>query len=276
MRVPTRAFRLVAQLSDTHIVAPGERCIGAVDTAQHLREAVTTILALEPAPDLVLVTGDLVNDGQAEQYTHLRQLLAPLEMPVRLMCGNHDDRAALRQVFADHRYLGEDGTCDYVVDLADPLRIVALDTLVPGRPWGQLEAEQLAWLDRQLAAAPDRPTLLALHHPPFVTGIGHMDAMRLDNETCGALADIVARHPQVERVLAGHLHRSITRRFAGTVAMTVPSCAHAVALDLTPHATPGTWNREPPAVALHRWSEADGVVTHLRAVGAYPARLFGA
>jgi 3',5'-cyclic AMP phosphodiesterase CpdA len=274
--VPARPFRLIAQLSDPHIVAPGELCVGAVDTAHHLREAVRTVAALDPAPDLVLCTGDLVNDGQVEQYEHLRRLLAPLAMPVRLLCGNHDDRRALRQVFVDHGYLGTDGPCDYATDEVAPLRIVALDTLVPGLPSGRLSDAQLHWLYARLAEAPDRPTIIALHHPPFTTGIGHMDAMGLDPSAGDRLAELVRRHPHVERIVAGHLHRSITRRFAGSLAMTVPSCAHAVALDLEPGVRAGTWSREPPAVALHLWTAERGLVSHLRAIGDYPARRFNA
>ncbi len=109
----------------------------------------------------------------------------------------------------------------------------------------------------------------------FLTGIGHMDAMGLHPASIEGLEGVLRRHDNVERVLCGHLHRSITRRFASTVAMTAPSCAHAVALDLHPGITPGTWNREPPAVALHRWSAEGGVVSHLRAVGEFPTKRFG-
>lgn len=250
-------------------------CIGGIDTERHLREAVETLRRLDPAPDLVVCTGDLVNDGGIEQYRNVRRLLEPLPMPVRLLCGNHDDPALLREVFPEHAYLGTAGGVDYVVDDVAPLRIIALDTHIPDRPDGRLSDAQLHWLDAQLTGAGGRPCLVAMHHPPFLTGIGHMDAMGLHPASIEGLEGVLRRHDNVERVLCGHLHRSITRRFASTVAMTAPSCAHAVALDLHPGITPGTWNREPPAVALHRWSAEGGVVSHLRAVGEFPTKRFG-
>jgi len=99
---------------------------------------------------------------------------------------------------------------------------------------GELCAERLAWLDATLRRRPQSPTLLMMHHPPFVTGIGHMDRVGLAG--IDGLAAVIARHPQVERLIAGHLHRAITVRFAGTVATTCPSPAHQVALDLDPDA----------------------------------------
>jgi 3',5'-cyclic AMP phosphodiesterase CpdA len=153
------------------------------------------------------------------------------------------------------------------------VRLVWLDSLRAGAPGGRLDEEQLAWLDATLAAAPDQPTVVAVHHPPFLTGIGHMDAMGMNPHDADAFGDVVARHRQVERVVCGHLHRSITRRWRGTVAMTVPSSCHAVALDLEPGG-PGAWIREPPMVTLHRWTETEGLVTHLRVIGDFESHAF--
>src|SRR5213593_2929731 len=99
---------LIAQMSDTHIKPKGEMAMDRVDTARHLARAVAHINALRPAPDLVLITGDLVDAGKPEEYAHLRAILAPLPMPVYLIPGNHDARNALRGAFADHRYLPAD------------------------------------------------------------------------------------------------------------------------------------------------------------------------
>jgi 3',5'-cyclic-AMP phosphodiesterase len=253
---------VVAQLSDTHIVERGRLLNGAVDTARHLAEAVELVEGL--APDVVLVTGDLVDSGRPEQYEHLRALLSPLTAPTVVLPGNHDHRGNLLAAFPDlaprHGRDRLDGSRD------GPVRLVWLDTLRPGEAGGRLDGEQLEWLDAVLAAQPAAPTVVALHHPPFVTGIAHMDAMGLQPGDATALGVVVGRHPQVERVVCGHLHRSITRRWAGTVAMTVPSTCHAVALDLEPGG-PAAWTREPPMVTLHRWTAADGLVTHLRVVG---------
>lgn len=265
---------LLAQLSDPHVIEQGELLFGRIDTARFLLDAIATIEELDPRPDLVLISGDLVNEGRLDQYRNLQRLLAGLTVPVRLMCGNHDDPAHLREVFTDHDYLGATGPTDFVVDLP-PVRVVALDTHVAGIPGGDLTAGQLAWLDEQLVAAQGRSCVVAMHHPPFATGIGHMDEMGLAAGAITGLAEVVGRHPQVERVVCGHLHRSITRRFAGTIAMTVPSCAHAVALDLREGSPTGASDFEPPAVALHQWHPDRGLVTHLLPIGDYPRSRFG-
>jgi hypothetical protein len=125
--------------------------------------------ALDPLPDLVVITGDLVDHGEAEEYDHFRVMLAPLHMPVLVIPGNHDAREPLRAAFAGNGYLPADGFLQFVVE-DWPLRIVALDTLVPGEVGGALCEERLAWLDRALAAAPERPTVLLMHHPPLRPG----------------------------------------------------------------------------------------------------------
>jgi 3',5'-cyclic AMP phosphodiesterase CpdA len=113
-------------------------------------------------------------------------------------------------------------------------------------------------LEQTLAQAPQRPTVVLMHHPPFVTGIDHMDELGLTGRE--AFADIVARHPQVELILCGHLHRNIQARVGGRAAMTAPSTAHQVTLDLRADA-PSTFSMEPPGYLLHQW-HGSGFVTH--------------
>jgi 3',5'-cyclic AMP phosphodiesterase CpdA len=147
-----------------------------------------------------------------------------------------------------------------------PVRLIALDTVVPGQPGGLMCAERLAWLDARLTEAPDRPTLIVMHHPPFRTGIGHMDAMGLANAE--AMREVVGRHRQVEAVVAGHLHRPIQTRWAGTIATTAPSTAHQVALDLRPDGPP-QFVMEPPACQLHVWTPGCGLVSHTSYIGVF-------
>jgi 3',5'-cyclic-AMP phosphodiesterase len=270
---------IVAQISDTHILAPaalfraridvtptGERVYADLDTARYLARAVAAINRLDPLPDVAVVTGDLVDHGDPAEYEHLRALLAPLRMPAFVIPGNHDARDPFRQAFRGDGYLPTEGYLQYTVE-DYPLRLVALDTLVPGAHHGMLGADRLDWLDRTLAAQPDRPTLVLMHHPPFATGITFMDGMGLENPA--ALGGVLARHHQVERVLCGHLHRAIDRRFAGTVAGTAPSTAHQVRLDLVPDA-PLRFIFEPPGYQLHLWDQ-DAVVTHTALFGDWPA-----
>src|SRR3954447_24322495 len=220
---------IIAQISDPHIVRPGVLLYGRVETGAMLARAVAELNRLEPPPDIVVITGDLVDKGEPAEYDHLRSLLAPLSMPVFVIPGNHDSREALRSAFGGDGYLPRDGFLQYQVE-DYPVRLVALDTLIPGEGGGELCAERLRWLDRTLAAGPGRPTAVLMHHPPFPTGIERMDRAGLRDRD--AFAAVIRRHSQVERILCGHLHRAIACRFAGTVAGTAPSTAHQIRLDI--------------------------------------------
>jgi 3',5'-cyclic-AMP phosphodiesterase len=252
---------LLAQISDLHIKQPGALAYRLVDTAACLARTIARLNALAPRPDAVLITGDLVDRGDAEEYRHLKTLLATLEIPYWLLIGNHDGREALREVFPERDELSAGGAfVQYAVDIG-PLRVIALDSMEPGQSAGTLCATRLDWLARQLDAARGKPVIVALHHPPFDCGIGHMDAIRLDDTAARALEALIARHPNVERVLCGHVHRPIFVRFGGTIASAVPAPAHQVTLDLAPDA-PSTFTLEPPAFALHRYDAVSGIVTH--------------
>jgi len=257
---------LIAHISDLHIRVPGELAYQRVDTAAHLRRCVAHILAQDPRPDVVVATGDLADLGRPEDYAHLARLLEPLQMPVYLIPGNHDAREALRAAFPHHGYLRETGTFLQYTAKVGPLRLVALDTAVPGEGGGLLCASRLRWLEDQLAREPAAPTIILMHHPPFDTGIGHMDELGLRVEH--PLEPIIRRHPNVERILCGHLHRTIFHRYAGTIAVTCPSPAHQVALDLSVGAPP-RFIMEPPGYILHRWTESTGVVSLNVVVGDY-------
>ena len=255
---------LLLQLSDLHIREPGRLAYGRLDTAPYLRQAVDTILRLPQQPDAVVLTGDLTDFGRAAEYAHLRSLLAPLAMPLYLMPGNHDDREQLRASFSDHAYLGGCGFVQFSVAVGD-LQLIAIDTVVPAASHGSLCGQRLQWLADTLDQHRDRPVVIAMHHPPFPTLIGHMDEIGL-LQGAAELEALVARHPNVERVICGHLHRSIQVRFGGTLAMTVPSPAHQVCLDLAPDA-PSAWSLEPPGFALHALSPAGQLSSHTVASG---------
>jgi Icc protein len=270
---------LVAQITDMHILAAGklfhsprptipasDPTWSHIDTAAHLARAVDQLNALKPMPDITVITGDLTDHGGADEYANLRALLAPLRMPYFLIPGNHDNREALREAFADQGYFPRGGFLHYVVD-DYPVQILALDTHIPGDHGGELCAERLEWLDKKLRTAPAKPTLVLMHHPPFATGIEHMDRYALRDPA--ALAEVITRHPQVERILCGHLHRTIHKRFAGTIAGTCPATAHQLMLDINPGA-PAEFIFEPPGYQLHLWREGDGVLTHTAVFGDWP------
>ncbi|RKP52179.1 phosphodiesterase [Trinickia fusca] len=252
---------LLAQISDLHIKRPGMLAYRRVDTAAALARCVARLNALVPRPDAVVITGDLVDLGNVDEYRHLQTLLASLAIPYYLLVGNHDERNALREVFADHAYLQGGGEfVQYAVDVG-PLRLIALDSQVPRQSAGHLCETRLAWLQAQLDAAREAPVVVALHHPPFVCGIGHMDRLRLGAESSKRFAAILRQYDNVERVICGHVHRPIFTRFGGTIASAVPAPAHQVQLDLREDA-PSAFRLEPPAFALHHYTPETGLVTH--------------
>lgn len=257
---------VIIQISDLHIKREGELSYGVVDTAAMLRRCVAHILASKPRPDLLLVSGDLVDSGSAEEYATLRRLLAPLGVPVYVIPGNHDDRAALRREFADQPWLSQwEPFIQYSID-AWPLRIVALDTVIPGDEGGRLCDERLAWFDATLAAEPRKPTLVMMHHAPFRTWIAGMDRHGL--EAPEAFGAVIAKHSQVERILCGHLHRHIEARLGRVPVSVCPSPAHQITLDLAPEVR-ASFVMEPPGYLLHLWSVREGMVTHCVPVGAF-------
>jgi 3',5'-cyclic AMP phosphodiesterase CpdA len=257
---------LLGQLTDLHIREPGRLAYGRIDTAPYLERAVQSVLRLPQRPDALVLTGDLTDFGRAAEYEHLARLLAPLPMPFFLLPGNHDDRDQMRRSFPSHGYLGGSGPVHYAVQVG-ALRLLALDTAVAGASHGELDDGQLDWLDAQLAACRGQPVVVAMHHPPFSTLIGHMDRIGL---LAGRerLEAIVARHPHVERIVCGHLHRAIDVRFGGTIASTSPAPGHQVCLDLAPDAA-SAWTLEPPGFRLHAWSSEGRLVTHLAAAGEF-------
>jgi 3',5'-cyclic-AMP phosphodiesterase len=258
---------LICQITDLHIRLPGQLCYGVVDTAKALSACLASIHAIPQAPDVIVITGDLVDFGRDTEYQHLKSLLESVAIPVYVIPGNHDDRDALRHAFPSHSYLGAQGSpVNYVVD-DFAVRIIGIDTTIPGASGGIVSEETLDWLDRQLSRAPQQPTLLMMHHPPFETGIGHMDDIGL--EGASSLAKVVAHHAQIERIICGHLHRSIATRFAGTIASTCPSPAHQVVLDLDQNAAP-LFAMEPPGYQLHLFIPGQGLVTHTAAIGRFP------
>ena len=262
---------LIAQISDLHIRPAGQLAYGVAETNVMAERAIHALSRLRPQPDVVILTGDAADCGLDEEYAILLALLDRLPCPVHIVPGNHDRRENMRAAFAPFGKFGARGPLNFAAD-AGPLRLVGLDSLVEGASHGELSSETLAFLEGELSAHRDRPTIVCLHHPPFVCGIEHMDRIRL---LAGGeeLAGIIGRHPQVERILAGHHHRSIQARFAGTICQIAPSVGHAVVLDLNPDG-PAAFALEPPAFLLHQWSESAGVVTHTcfvdRAPGPFP------
>src|SRR5260370_9919570 len=161
---------LLAQISDLHVRPTGERYKDAVDSNRMFADAVEHLNRLDPRPDLVLITGDLVDEGLQAEYDSLRALLGGLELPYLLMPGNHDDRERLALSFSEHSYLPANGPKHYVIDQF-PVRIVALDTTVPGDHHGEVEEAGPAGLPAPPPAPPRAPTRASIAHPPLARAL---------------------------------------------------------------------------------------------------------
>jgi 3',5'-cyclic AMP phosphodiesterase CpdA len=252
---------LIAQLTDIHLGFhpddPSEL------NRQRLDATVDALLALERKPDLVVGTGDLTDQATPLSYSQLREALGRLPCPVHLIPGNHDLREPLLAAFP-HTPTA-DGFIQYAIEDASDLRILMLDTLEDGRHGGGYCETRAAWLEARLSEQPDRPTLLVAHHPPIQTGIGWMTPGESE-PWIERLTAVVSRHRNVVRLIAGHIHRSITTAWAGTAVTVVPSTAPQVALDLREIGrTPDQRHMivaERPAFGLHLWNGRD-LISHL-------------
>jgi Icc protein len=258
---------LIAHMTDLHLRPRGLACYRVSDTNMFAERAIRSLLALNPRPDALVVTGDLTDRSDPREYAVGRELLSRLDMPVYLLPGNHDSTEGMRREMSDFPGISENktGKIFYAADIGG-VQLIALDTFLPGKPEGEVGAEQLAWLDSKLRES-QKPTLIALHHPPALSGITHMDNMGLID--ADALAEVIAPCHHVERLICGHLHRPIIASFAGKVMTLAPSTGHQVVLDLTENG-PALFNFEPAAYFLHFHSEATGVVSHMAYVENYP------
>ncbi|MBN8944800.1 MAG: phosphodiesterase [Rhizobiales bacterium] len=263
---------LIAHLTDLHVRPVGLPAYRTAETNLLTERAIEAVLALDPRPDVVVISGDLTDNGLVAEYENLRHLLSRLPMPVWLIPGNHDRRENLKTVLADYPGLAQhDKYAQWTADLG-PVRMIGLDTVIPGSGAGRLCPRRLEWLAERLAEDKAKPTVVVMHHPPFACGLQLMDNIMLV-EGAEEFGAIIRDNSQVIRILCGHHHRPIQTLFAGTLAMIAPSVAHQVVLDMRDGARPA-FNFEPAAFHLHYWSEAAGLVSHTayveKAAGPYP------
>ena len=266
----------IAQISDLHIKPPRQLAYGRVDTAKALEHCVAALNAFEPRLDFVVISGDLVDTPNAAEYAHLKRLLALLKLPFAGIPGNHDGRELMRSAFPDVPYAFPSGALNQKVEVGE-LDLLLLDSSVPGKPHGELDAPTLQWLDATLASSTSRPALLFLHHPPFIAGIWHMDRQNLRNAS--ELEKTIQRHKRVRVVATGHIHRATFTMFAGVPCTICPAPNHAVDLDLAELRGP-SFKVEPPAFHLHTWFEGEEfgqLVTHQVPIGEFdgPHPFFG-
>jgi Icc protein len=246
---------LVAHLTDLHFGGPAAARERADRVLDHL-------LALDPAPDLLLVTGDVADHGTEAEYDEARAVLDRWPGPLLVGTGNHDVRDAFARGLLDRE---ADGPLDQVLDLP-AARFLMLDSLVAAPPGeridhGELSDVSLAWLEARLAED-DRRAYVCLHHPPVDIGVSLMDPIRLRDPE--RLAAVLQRHPHHAATLVGHAHTQCATTFAGRPLLVGGGVASTVPLDAEPF--PAVWEAGAPTIAFHGIHDDGRLTTHWRAV----------
>ena len=244
---------LIAQVTDIHLGFDPDN--PSEFNRKRLDQVLRVLTGMNPMPDLLLATGDLVDRGDSESYRRLRNALSICPFPVWPCLGNHDVRDAFTANFPEVPVV--DGFVQYEVD-AGKLRFLVIDTLEEGRLGGAFCEVRARWLRDRLAEQPDRDTVIVMHHPPVDVGIEWM-ATHPEEDWVRRFADAIAGHHHVKSIICGHLHRPISVAWHGTTISICPSTAPQVALDLAPIDPERPDNRpmiiaDPPAYALHKWN----------------------
>lgn len=250
---------LIAQISDTHIAEWGKKAYGIAPTAENLACCVDHINQLEPAPDLVLVTGDITYSGLLEEVERAASILDQLRYPYYVIPGNHDDRSTLWSVFGGQACPSMyQGFINYVIE-GYPIRLIGIDSTVKNEPGGEICRIRAAWLDERLSEAKEQPTVIFMHHPPVKFGVLETDVDGFAGSD--RLGDIIERYPNIKSILCGHIHLQAHVGWRGTVIGTAPSMGIPLVLDLTMK-KPSQFTLDVPSYQLHGWSLDKNLVSH--------------
>ena len=242
----------ILQISDTHIVPEGTLVSGLLDTAAPFRRLVQRITDIrhQIGPvDAVLISGDVSDDGSEQSYQRFKEILTPLDLPFYVIPGNHDAREPMRTAFCDGGYFSATGKLNWHRQIGD-INLIGLDTLIEGKKDGMLDATSLAYLGDVLASIGHGPALLALHHPPFRTGIHFMDDIGFGNSE--ELLETLSDFGGELRIICGHIHCMMTVSVGGHITISAPSPSSCFALDIRPNAPVGFMDMEDGCL-LHKW-----------------------
>lgn len=240
---------LLIQITDTHILTKGKLLYDAVDTAIHLQESVAEINAMDPQPDLVMITGDLVEIPSDSSYSYFDELIAPLKAPVFVIPGNHDDPEIMWKHFGGtSMFPGQPPSYQYVIDDYD-FRILALNSHLDDTELPKFGEQRLRWLKQALAES-DKPTLIAIHHPPMKTGVYFIDMV--GEAWYRGIKDLLAINPQVQLIICGHGHQELIGRIGNVLVYMAGSTAHQLIAGRVKDRAP-SFDSSRVAPVLHQW-----------------------
>ncbi len=250
---------LIAQISDIHIVEQGRKTLGVAPAEDNLASVIAHINRLVPKPDLVLLTGDVTDRGNAQETANAARLLADLNYPLFIIPGNHDTRESLWAQFGGTACPSRTGnTINYVIDGHD-VRLIGMDSTIETKGGGELCDARLNWLEARLAEAPDQPTIVFMHHPPVKCSVPETDVDGFIG--AGRLGEIIQRFPSVERILCGHIHLPTHSRWHGTIVTTCPATGMRLGLDLSME-NESAFFLDVPGYMLHHWTKGQNLISH--------------
>lgn len=238
---------IIIQISDLHITRDGIKACGITPTSTNLAQCIKHINNLNPPADLVLVTGDITNEGRLEETKRAKSILDTLDAPYFITPGNHDDRKHLETIFGSPHLVVENGFINYVID-DYKLRMICMDSTITGKSGGEICKVRADWLDKEISKDLEKPTIVFMHHPPIMYGILETDENGFSGEK--VLGSVIEKYSNIKALLCGHIHLQTHSYWRGTVISTAPSMGMQLLLDLT-LTLPSQFYNEPPAYQLH-------------------------
>lgn len=255
---------LIVQVTDSHVEPPGVIAHGRFDARDMFARTLRQIAAMTPGPDLILHTGDVTHHGNVTVNRDVRALLESTGIPFCVIPGNHDEIEPLREAYADLAWMPKESRYLHFAIETLPVRIICLDTKIPGEVAGTLCDERLAWLESALMAGGSRPTMIAMHHPAFRIGRPFSDRRPFRN--ADRFAALMARYPNVSLIVAGHVHCALQARIGNAVAIAAPGTTYQFLMDRRQDATLSLVD-EPPGFYVHDWNEVHGFTSQCALVG---------
>ena len=261
---------LIAQISDTHIVEANKLAYGIAPTAENLARCIQHINAHVPAIDMVLISGDITNNGKFEELLHAKSLFDQLNIPYFIIPGNHDKREDVWSVFKGSACPAKDSRFINYVIKQGALRVIALDSTIPYQSGGEICEERASWLDQTLKEDPQQATIIFMHHPPVKCGVIETD----EDGFIGAhsFSQVIQKYPHIKAILCGHIHRQAHTLWHNTVVSIAPSMGLRLKLDLTQEEE-SQFSLDDPAYQLHYVTAKEQLISYAVTVSS-PKRYF--